>query len=220
VSVSAIAQIEAGRRVDVRVSSLLPLAEALDISIDHLVGRSSTPLMLQHQMMSYRSDDEFQKVLVPYLTTGAERDEAMLVVTTPRQIGVLREALADVGSAVEFADSTTWYSSPPAALRAYQRSVAENVAAGRSWVRVVGEPVWRGRSATEVGQWIRYESLINVALAACPATIVCPYDARTRRAEIIEGSRNAHPEVVSADGVITCAEFRDPADFLFDDARR
>ncbi|MDQ1715383.1 MAG: Helix-turn-helix domain, partial [Frankiaceae bacterium] len=39
VSYGAIVQIEAGRRTDVRLRSLVALAEALDVSVDALIGR-------------------------------------------------------------------------------------------------------------------------------------------------------------------------------------
>src|SRR5438034_4762369 len=61
VSWSAIAQIESGRRKDVRLSSLSALAEALGVSVDHLIGTTATiaPPMLGHRLLTYGSDDEF-----------------------------------------------------------------------------------------------------------------------------------------------------------------
>src|SRR5258706_526751 len=86
--------------------------------------------------------------------------------------GWTREALDDRSRSVEFADSADWYPSPLAALNRYRAFVQEKYEAGAPWVRIVGEPVWTGRSDAEITTWIRYESLLNLALASSPATIV------------------------------------------------
>ncbi len=44
---------------------------------------------------------------------------------------------------------------------------------------LVGEPRWPGRSEIETREWIRYESVINAALAGAHATALCFYDTRT-----------------------------------------
>src|SRR5258707_9820518 len=74
VSWSAIAQIETGRRKDVRLSSLAALAEALDVSVDFLIGATSTtPELLQHRLFTYASEDEFLTSAVPHLVAGVEQ---------------------------------------------------------------------------------------------------------------------------------------------------
>src|SRR3954447_1727530 len=75
VSWAAIAQIETGRRTDVRLSSLSALARALGLSIDHLVGHPSRPVapMLEHQALVYHSDTEFLSAVIPCLNAAIER---------------------------------------------------------------------------------------------------------------------------------------------------
>src|SRR4030081_758764 len=58
---AAIAQIESGRRQEVRLGSLVALANALGVSVDYLVGSKATlsPKLLRHGAVIYDSDDEY-----------------------------------------------------------------------------------------------------------------------------------------------------------------
>ena len=65
-------QIESGRRKDVRLSSLVALADALDVSVDYLLGRmpSMTPL-LRHRAFLYDTVETFTESVLPFLREGA-----------------------------------------------------------------------------------------------------------------------------------------------------
>ena len=217
VSSSAIAQIESGRRKDVRLSSLSALANALGVSIDYLAGSTAalSPHLFEHRLLAYGSDEEYVESTVPYLTEGLEQSHAALVVATPPQIALLREALDDRSDDVEFADSADWYSSLAGALNRYREYVKQKLEAGAAWIRVVGDPVWAGRSDAEIAAWFRYESLVNLAFAAAPATIVCAYDTTTFSDEVIAVARVTHP--VGHGGVFDeSVAYRETEDFLLD----
>jgi transcriptional regulator with XRE-family HTH domain len=217
VSWSAIAQIESGRRKDVRLSSLSALADALGVTIDYLVGSTAalSSHLFEHRLLTYASDEEYVEGTVPFITEGLEQSHAHLVVATPPQIALLRETLDDQAERVEFADSARWYHSLAGALNRYRSYVKEKVEAGASWIRVVGDPVWAARSEAETAAWFRYESLVNLAFAAAPATIVCAYDTSTFPEEIIEVARHTHP--VDHGGVLTeSATYRETEDFLLE----
>jgi len=213
---AAITQIESGRRREVRVSSLLALASALGVSVDYLVGGSATvsPELLRHGVLIYNSDDEYLASSVPYLLEGITRSDCVLAVTGKRQIGLLRDALGDDALHVEFWDSAEWYRSPRGASNGYRTIMQERFGRGAPWIRILGEPVWSGRSEPEVAAWIRYESLLNLSFAASPATIVCPYDARSVSDRVLAGARRTHPEVASAGEFTASPGYREPEDFL------
>jgi transcriptional regulator with XRE-family HTH domain len=216
VSWSAIAQIETGRRADVRLSSLSALARALGVSIDHLVGggtRSAAP-MLEHQVLVYGSDDDFLAAVVPFLRAGIERSEPALVVTSRANAQLVRRALGRDAKRVEVADSSRWCSSPVDALRRFRDYLEKQVAAGSTWVRIVGEPVWAGRSKAEIQKWTRYESIINLSFASAPATIVCPYDARSVPPKVLADAQRTHPHLARVAGVDSSPEYRTPEEFL------
>lgn len=218
VSWSAIAQIESGRRKDVRLSSLSALANALNVSVDYLIGTTAatTPQLLEHRVLPYGSDEEFLSAAVPFIVEGIERSECLLAVTTEAQIRLLRDTLGNPSEHVEFVDSTVWYRSPNTALDGYRVFVKEKFEAGAAWIRVVGEPPLAGRSHAEITAWTRYESVINLALASSPATIVCPYDTRSLPVEVVDDARRTHPQVAQGSDATASPMYRDPGDFLLD----
>ena len=197
VSWSAIAQIESGRRKDVRLSSLSALANALGVSVDYLIGTTAalSPQLFEHRLLTYDSDEEYLEAAAPFIEDGLVQSHCLLVVSTPAQTSLLRDTFDDRSDDVEFADSADWYSSLAGALRRYRAFVKKKFEAGATWIRIIGDPVWAGRSSPEIAAWFRYESLINLTFAAAPATIVCPYDTRSLPEEVVAVARRTHPEV-------------------------
>jgi transcriptional regulator with XRE-family HTH domain len=218
VSWSAISQIESGRRKDVRLSSLSALAYALDLSVDYLIGSSTAiaPRLLEHRALAYESDEEFLEAAVPFINEGNDRAHGLLAVTNQAQITLLREALEDRAKHVEFVDSLDWYSSPNDALDRYRVFVKQKFDEGMAWIRIVGEPVWAGRSEAEIAAWTRYESMLNLSLASAPATIVCPYDARALPEEVVADARTTHPEMTRGSHASANTAYQDAEHFLME----
>jgi transcriptional regulator with XRE-family HTH domain len=214
VSWSAIAQVESGRRTNLRPSTLAALSRALGVSIDYLVdGSASRPTMLNHSAFPYGSDDQFRATVGPFLTEGMERSEALLAVTTATNIELLREHLGKDARRVEFIEASGFYSTPVAALEAYRAFSDAQVKRGAAWVRVVGEPVWPGRSADEIRIWTRYESLFNLLFATSPLTAICPYDVRSVAPEIVRQAQVTHPHTVGDGGISPSLDYTDPGRF-------
>ena len=216
VSWSAIAQIESGRRKDVRLSSLSALAEALGVSVDHLIGNSATigQPFLDHRVLSYASEEELVSTAIPFLTEGIDRSDGLLVVMPGSRNELLRDHLDGASSHVEFVDAAEWYPSPGAALDRYRGFLKQRIDAGASWIRVVGELPLVGRPRAEIAAWTRYESIVNLAFASAPATIVCTYDTEALPRDVVADAHRAHPTV--ADGSIGTANpsYRDAEDLL------
>jgi transcriptional regulator with XRE-family HTH domain len=213
---AAIAQIESGRRQEVRLGSLVALANALGISVDYLVGSKATvsPKLLEHRVLLYGSDEEYLASTVPFLVEGVARADTLLAVAAGRQIGMLRDALGDNAAHVEFRDSTEWYCSPSAALNQYHTFVEGAFERGAPWIRIIGEPVWTGRTEDEVAEWKRYESIINLSFASSPATILCPYDSTSVPERILAGARHTHPEIASNGDLTASLTYQAPEDLL------
>jgi transcriptional regulator with XRE-family HTH domain len=216
ISWSAIAQIESGRRGDVRLSSLSALARALGVTIDYLGGSAPAagpPPLLEHRVLRYGSDDEFVASVVPFLRQGIERSESVLAVSTRSGLKLIRDRLGDQVGRAELAEAEDWYSSPAEALERYRDFIDASTEAGFPWVRIVGEPVWTG-SAAEIRKWSRYESILNLSLAGAPATIICPYDTRSVPKRVLLDAGCTHPESEHPEGSVASPSYRDPEDFL------
>jgi hypothetical protein len=217
---SGIAQVETGRRTNLRPSTLAALSRALGVSIDYLVdGSVLRTTMLEHSAFCYRTDDRFRTIIGPFLAEGIERSEATLAVTTTANIEMLREHLGKDARGVEFVDASAWYSTPLATLEAYRSFCDAKLNDGAHWVRVVGEPVWLGRSAAEVRLWTRYESLLNLVFSASPLTVVCPYDERSVAPEIVRQAHHTHPHTMGDQGQSQNLDYTDPGRFALEPSR-
>lgn len=214
-SSAAITQMESGRRSEVRASSLVALAGALGVSVDYLVGGPATvaPALLKHQVLEYGSDTEYLSTAIPFLTEGIALSDCVLMVTAERHADLVRGALGNSAEHVEFLDAVEWYSSLRSAAIGYRAVLKERFERGAPWIRILGEPVWTGRSEAQLADWFRYELIINLAFASCPATIVCTYDARSVPESVLTNARRTHPELAGA-GATTNPSYTNPEDFL------
>lgn len=79
----------------------------------------------------------------------------------------------------------------PARLMPVVRAFADEHFGHR--VRVVCELAWVGRSAAELDEVTRYENMVNVAFAATPVTMLCPYDAVELPSSAIAAACASHP---------------------------
>jgi transcriptional regulator with XRE-family HTH domain len=217
VSWSAIAQIESGRRKDVRLSSLSALANALGVSVDYLVGSAPmAPPLFEHRVLAYGSDDEFVASAIPFLADGIERSHALLAVTTPAKTELIRDALDDRSERVEFEDWRDWYRSPKEALSRYGAFLTQEREAGAVWIGIVAEAAWSGDPEAEIAAWTRYESMVNLAFASSPATIICTYDEGAFPTEVVADARRTHPTIADGDATTASPTYRAPEEFLLE----
>jgi transcriptional regulator with XRE-family HTH domain len=211
---SAIAQIEAGRRTNVRPATLSALCDALGVTVDYLLGREGGARpMLEHHALLHASDDEFVQRAGPFLAEGVERSEATLAVTTPARIELLRDRLGAGASEVAFSEARSWYTTPTAALAAYREFIDEKLGSGAGWVRILGEPVWSGRSDAEVALWARYESLLNLEFAALPVTVACPYDTAALPPGIVRQAHATHRHTCADGDIAPSPDYVEPSAF-------
>ena len=205
ISWSAIAQIESGRRKDVRLGTLSALAEALGVSVDHLIGNPGTigqPLF-EHRVLPYASEEDLLSTAVPFLAEGIDRSHAIMTVMPKARNELIRDSLDGASPQIEFVDAADWYTSPGAALDRYRVFLKDRLAAGAVWIRIVGELPLVGRTRAEIAAWTRYESIVNLAFAAAPATIVCTYDTEALPRGVVADAHRAHPSI--ADGSLGTA---------------
>jgi anti-sigma regulatory factor (Ser/Thr protein kinase) len=145
----------------------------------------------EHDALLYDGVDGFVENMLPFVRAGLERGDAILAVTSPRNISALRDALGADAERVDYRDSAPWYASPGKAFRGYADYVGTQPEGRR--LRAIGEPVWPVGRPEAVSEWARYESVLNVAFADAPAWIVCPYDTTALPDEILTHALETHP---------------------------
>ncbi len=215
ISWSAISQLEAGRRRNLRPSTLAALAGALGVTVDYLVcGNALTSQMLEHRALLYESDAEFAAAGVAFLREGVERSEAALAVTTEAHCGLLREHLGDAEPHIEFADQASWCATPSGALSRLRTFADGHIDAGSRWVRILMEPVTAGRPVADGRLWARYEALLNVVFRSTPITVLCAYDAVALDADVLEHLLVTHPHTLGEAQARASSEYLDPVEFV------
>jgi transcriptional regulator with XRE-family HTH domain len=214
---SAIAQIESGRRSNVRPTTLGLLSDALGVSIDYLLGRDdSGRAMLEHCAMLYATPDEFLEGTRDFITEGIKRSDATLAVTSAPKIRLLRKEFGNTAPNVTYVEARRWYTTPAVALAGYRKFVEQSLQAGSGWVRILGEPIWSGRTTSEVALWTRYESLLNLEFARAPVAIRCPYDTSALDPRILEQAHATHKHTSAHGEKALNPNYVDPSQFALD----
>jgi hypothetical protein len=85
----------------------------------------------------------------------------------------------------------------PARIIPVWRDFVDRQSACQRGVRGIGEPISADRSADEVIECQRHESLLNLAFADDPSfDLLCPYDTSSLQRQIIDELHTSHPSFV------------------------
>ncbi|MFF7674575.1 anti-sigma factor RsbA family regulatory protein [Actinacidiphila glaucinigra] len=147
-----------------------------------------------HPALFYRDAGEYTAGTVPFLLEGMDAGEPVAVAVPPPRLAHLRAALGPRGTEVRWIDMERAGRNPGRIIPGVLRAFADSRPAGR--VRIIGEPVWPGRSALEYPACAQHEALINMAFAGRPVTILCPYDAARLDSAVLAEARATHPVVL------------------------
>ncbi|TDC68323.1 hypothetical protein E1200_12140 [Actinomadura sp. GC306] len=161
----------------------------------------------------YGSRNEYLLTAVPYLRAGRRAGDAVVVVVEPPVAAALRGRLGRETTAdIEFLDPAMWSRGPMHALAAcHDRARADWWPRGR--LRMLAEPVWRGRTPLETREWKRHDALLNVVFAGTPTMIMCAYDTALLPDHVLAAAARTHPELAMPDGPVPAERYTPPAEF-------
>jgi anti-sigma regulatory factor (Ser/Thr protein kinase) len=165
-----------------------------------------------HDALLYGSDEELLNDAVPFLRAGVDLGETAIVVCTDRPAALLRAAFGS-DRRITFLSAAAVYGRTSQAILAYQQLLEQETAAGASRVRIVGEPVY-GHDPATWPERMRYEAIINRALAPYPVWGVCLYDTRQLPAEVVTAAELTHPHLRTGGTRAANPRYLDPAEFL------
>ena len=178
------------------------------------VSERVVPAHLDHPALLYGSLEEFVDGLAPYVATGIENGETVFVAARGDYLPALRAEVGDAADAVWWADTQEWHPHPSTRLRAFYEFVVEELAAGATWIRLAGEPVWPVGQPELEREWQRYESVLNAVLAPFPVSLVCLYDARTLDASVLESAHCTHRVIRWHGKEVPSGAYVEPEDLL------
>jgi anti-sigma regulatory factor (Ser/Thr protein kinase) len=147
----------------------------------------------RHEVLFYDSGERFLAGTVPFIEAALEAGEPALVAVGATKIELLKGELGAGADPVRFADMEALGHNPARIIPAWREFVDAHVSDGGQ-ARGIGEPIWPGRSAAEIDECQRHESLLNVAFGGAPAwSLLCPYDSGSLDDEVLEAAVRCHP---------------------------
>jgi anti-sigma regulatory factor (Ser/Thr protein kinase) len=160
-----------------------------------------------HEALYYANLDEYLAGTLPFIRDGLRAGEPVLVAVPEDRQAPLRAALGEGAVQVRFRDMAEAGRNPnqiiPWVLNAF---IAEH---RPQRVRIIGEPIFVGRTPEEYGPCVQHEALINVAFAGVDAMILCPYDV-AQLSHVVSDAEHTHPVIVERDGRRRPGDYLDP----------
>ncbi|MDO3704907.1 sensor histidine kinase [Micromonospora sp. C28SCA-DRY-2] len=150
-----------------------------------------------HEGLFYRTADDLLAGTVPFVEDGLAAGEPVLVAMPGVNLGLVRAAVRGA-ERVHWADMTEAGRNPGRIIPWVLQAFADRHAGRR--VRIIGEPIWAGRTEAEYPACAQHEAMINAAFAGRPATILCPYDTAALDEVALADACVTHPVLVDRAG--------------------
>ncbi|WP_306337598.1 anti-sigma factor RsbA family regulatory protein [Streptomyces sp. KL118A] len=147
-----------------------------------------------HPALFYRGREEYLAGTVPFVREGLDAGEAVAVAVPGGNLALIRDALGERAAQVRLLDMTQAGRNPGRIIPRVLRAFADAHPGGR--VRIIGEPIWAGRTSTEYPACVQHEALINLAFQGREATILCPYDEARLSATALADAHTTHPTII------------------------
>lgn len=164
---------------------------------------------LRHEAWLFTSADDFAAAVADFVHGGLRAGEPVCVALGPRQADAVRDRLGATALDVDFRDMAELGRNPSRIIPA----LAEFIAARRAQpIRVVGEPIWAGRSQQAISECVRHEALVNTAFAESPLWWICAYDVSALDPGVTATAWWTHPAVVRSGVRRLNPAYRSPAE--------
>ena len=160
-----------------------------------------------HEALFYRDAGQYLAGTVPFVLDGLAAGEPVLVAVPPRNVDLIRTELGAKSEHVDFLDMTDGGRNPGRIIPGVLTPFAN---AHPARVRIIGEPIWAGRTETEYPACVQHEALINTAFDGRDAMILCPYDTSALAPDVLVDSERTHPVLVDDDGRRPSPRYDDP----------
>lgn len=144
-----------------------------------------------HPALFYRGDREYVAVTTSFVRDGLAAGEPVAVAVPADRLRLISSALGAQAGRVRLLDMRQAGRNPGRIIPAVLRDFADRHPGRR--VRIIGEPIWPGRTALERPACAQHEALINFAFAGREVTILCPYDAARLSPEVLDEAARTHP---------------------------
>ncbi|MGW6055510.1 anti-sigma factor RsbA family regulatory protein [Streptomyces sp. NPDC055189] len=159
-----------------------------------------------HPALFYRGEQEYLEGTVPFICEGLDAAEPVAVAVPGANLELIRDALgAERSGQVLLLDMTQAGRNPGRIIPRVLGAFADAHSEGR--VRIIGEPIWAGRTEAEYPACVQHEALINLAFRGREATILCPYDVLRLNETVLADAHATHPTIIESGRQDTSAAY-------------
>jgi anti-sigma regulatory factor (Ser/Thr protein kinase) len=153
----------------------------------------------RHPALFYRGMDEYLAGTLPFIEAGLAAGEPVAVAVPGAQLEALRAGLGGSAGRVRLIDMTRAGRNPGRILPGVLFAFADEHR-DAEFVRIIGEPIWPGRSEVEYPACVQHEALINHAFVGRSVEILCPYDVAGLPRNVLDDAERTHPTVIGPAG--------------------
>jgi anti-sigma regulatory factor (Ser/Thr protein kinase) len=147
-----------------------------------------------HPALLYSGTAEYLEGTVPFVLDGLAAGEPVAVAVPEPNLTLLRRELGSAADRVRLLDMGVVGRNPGRILADVLHASADPHPDRH--VRIIGEPIWPGRTGLEYPACVQHEALINLAFRGRRVTILCPYDAARLDPEVLSDAVQTHPVLV------------------------
>ncbi|GAA3229463.1 sensor histidine kinase [Nonomuraea helvata] len=158
-----------------------------------------------HPALLYRGDREYVAATTAFVRAGLALGEPVAVAVPAANLALIEAELGDDAKSVLLLNMQEAGRNPGRIIPAVLRDFADQHPGVH--VRIIGEPIWAGRTDTEYGAAAQHEALINLAFAGRRVTILCPYDVVGLAPEVIQEAERTHPVMWDVRGEWPSADY-------------
>ena len=164
----------------------------------------------RHEAMLYRGPDEFVGRAATFVRDALAAEEPIMVAVVEPRASMLREELGADARLVNFIDMEAVGRNPARIIPAWQEWVLRHQGAVHGF-RGIGEPIWPGRSPSELIECQQHEALLNLAFDEGPPWwLLCPYDTSSLDSDVIARAHQTHPGVMDGGRAYRSASYPHP----------
>ena len=179
------------------------MADPTDIPQEGL-GDAGTRGRPAHALLLHTGGESCKAALQAFLGR-AETARRVLAVVSPATYGLI---VTTLGPDATYEDATTLGRNPARVIPAIRRFVESRPRDHP--VRVITEQWWDQRELAERAELARHEALANLAFAGIDVALVCLYDVRRVRPEIVADAKRTHPLLACRSCTYLNEEYVDP----------
>jgi anti-sigma regulatory factor (Ser/Thr protein kinase) len=161
-----------------------------------------------HPALFYRDRQDYLATTVPFILEGLADGDPVMVSVPTANLACLRAALGIHARRVVMHDMTVSGRNPGRIIGQVLLAFAGRHQGKRA--RIIGEPIWAGRDATEYPACAQHEALINPAFDGVNAVILCPYNTTELEPQVVADALRTHPVVWTSTRRYASDQYDDP----------